>query len=162
MLERIGKRIYYLMGEERTDRPCLYYIHGDNKNLVVDAGNSKIEYPDLSEIQVVTADIVLEEDMCLELGGIEARLLMRDSTHSRDALFIHVPEERALIIGDADCEDHYDGGGKHDKKKLEELIAFFQTFDVDYYLVGHDQPQTVEEEKEFLEEALTKLEMTSR
>ncbi|UCC17802.1 MAG: MBL fold metallo-hydrolase [Dehalococcoidales bacterium] len=39
-LKKISDRIYYLPAEERTDRPILGYIRGDNYSLAVDAGNS--------------------------------------------------------------------------------------------------------------------------
>lgn len=39
-LQRISDRIYYLPGEERTDRPILGYIRGEKYSLAVDAGNS--------------------------------------------------------------------------------------------------------------------------
>ena len=39
-LRKISDRMYYLPAEERTDRPVLGYIRGDEYSLVVDAGNS--------------------------------------------------------------------------------------------------------------------------
>jgi glyoxylase-like metal-dependent hydrolase (beta-lactamase superfamily II) len=39
-LKKISDRIYYLPAEERTDRPILGYIRGDNYSLAIDAGNS--------------------------------------------------------------------------------------------------------------------------
>jgi glyoxylase-like metal-dependent hydrolase (beta-lactamase superfamily II) len=39
-LRKISDRLYYLPAEERTDRPILGYIRGDNYSLAVDAGNS--------------------------------------------------------------------------------------------------------------------------
>ena len=40
MLERLTERIWFLPGEEETDRPYLYYVNGDEKSLAIDAGNS--------------------------------------------------------------------------------------------------------------------------
>lgn len=39
-LRKISDRIYYLPAEERTDRPIIGYIRGDNYSLAIDAGNS--------------------------------------------------------------------------------------------------------------------------
>lgn len=40
-LVRFSDRIYYLPGEEETDRPYLYYIRGDRLSAAVDAGQSR-------------------------------------------------------------------------------------------------------------------------
>lgn len=41
-LRKISDRIYYLPAEERTDRPVLGYVRGDDYSLAVDAGNSSV------------------------------------------------------------------------------------------------------------------------
>ena len=40
MLRRLTERIYYLEGQEKTDRPFIYYIKGDKKSLAVEGGES--------------------------------------------------------------------------------------------------------------------------
>lgn len=40
MLQKLTDRIFFLPYEERTDRPCLYYIRGDRLSLAVDVGNA--------------------------------------------------------------------------------------------------------------------------
>ena len=39
-LRQFSSRVYYTPGEERTDRPWLFYLRGDRASLAVDAGNS--------------------------------------------------------------------------------------------------------------------------
>lgn len=41
MLIQLSGRIWYNEGEQETDRPYLYYIRGDEKSAVIDAGNSE-------------------------------------------------------------------------------------------------------------------------
>ena len=110
------------------------------------------EYADLSEIKVIPADITISNETKLDLGDLTLILTPRDSTHSRDALFILCPEERMFFIGDADCEDHYENGGKYDKDKLESMIDFIQSIDFDCYLLGHDVPSNKEETLKYLHE----------
>lgn len=225
-LRKATERIYYLPGEERTDRPYLYYIRGDRCGVAVDAGNSKrhverfyqalaeeglpppaytaithwhwdhtfglpyiqgasigtrltrdkllhvsqwpwtpeamqareatgediafcnecirLEYPDLSEIKVKPVDVAIDEPMLLDAGGVTLRLLPHDSTHSRDALFVYVPEEKALFIGDADGEDHYENHGAIDQARLAPMAAFIESLDFERYFMGHDEPDTRE------------------
>ena len=40
MLEKVTERIYYLMNDDKNERPALGLIKGDNRFLVIDAGNS--------------------------------------------------------------------------------------------------------------------------
>lgn len=75
--------------------------------------NEKImlEYEQLSQIRVRRADKSVKQDMTMDLGGVHLRAIPCDSIHSRDALLVFLPEERALFIGDADCKDYYSCGG---------------------------------------------------
>ena len=224
-LKKIGERLYVLPYEERTDRPNLYYIKGDDYSIAIDAGNSRahvekfyaalkemdfplprytvishwhwdhtfglkyingesistqlthdklievgkwkwnleamkkreetgddipfcnehilLEYPDLDEIEVVTTDITITENTTLELGGINVELLPRDSTHSRDPIFVYLPSEKALIVQDADNFDFYHGE-VYFQDKLKAMIAFFESLDYDKHLLGHAEYETKE------------------
>lgn len=116
----------------------------------------RMEYEDLDQIQVCIAQEEVCERTLIDLGGIQAELILHDSTHSRDSLYIYIPKERMLFLGDADAEDHYENGGKMDQSRLEDLYEFLKGFDVDYYLIGHEAPQSRTEELTYLEEELNK------
>lgn len=115
------------------------------------------EYENLSDIQVITAEEEVEEYRELDLGNIHLQMIARDSTHSRDSLFVYIPEEKALFVGDADCEDHYDNGGRYDNEKLTDLIQFFKSLDYEYHLMGHDFPDSKTGALEYLILQLNKL-----
>jgi hypothetical protein len=59
-LKKISDRLYYLPAEERTDKPVLGYIKGDQYSLAVDAGNSldHVEkfYRELRELELRLPD----------------------------------------------------------------------------------------------------------
>ncbi len=227
MLKKFSGRIYYYEGEERTDRPYLYYICGDEKSTVIDAGNSgrhvrefyralsenglrlpdytilthwhwdhtfglpyvqgetiassltnrklravmqwawtpeamedrertgediafcnrciRQEYDDLNEIRVVPAGREIEGRETIELGGVHLELLTADSPHSRDSLYVYIPEEQALAVGDATCKDDYENGGEYDPERLRNLLALFDTMDFSFLLMGHCAPEGKEE-----------------
>lgn len=239
MLQQITGRIWTLPFEEATDRPNLYYIHGDRQSLAVDAGNSPahtakfyaalkennlplpavtvlthwhwdhtfglpgvqgmtiaskktneklrqvqswlwtreamthreqtgedipfcnehilIEYPDLSAIRVIPAGAALEGELTLDLGGVTARLFTADSPHSRDALFIHIPEENALALGDAFCEDFYDNHDKYDPARLSAFIGLLGPIPFEHVLKGHSEPWTKAELLAEMEKILEEL-----
>ena len=225
-LIQFSDRIWYLPGEQETDRLFLYYLKGDRSSAVIDAGNSgahveklyrnlrenrlplpddtiithwhwdhtfglpyihgtsiasqatneklgevmkwqwteeamalreqsgedipfcntciRREYPDLSQIRVCQADKTVCAPEILDLGGITLHLIPRDSTHSRDALFVYVPEEAALFVGDADCKDYYDNGGRYDRERLKKMLLFLESLPYQHHFMGHDIPYTRE------------------
>ncbi len=98
------------------------------------------EYPDLEEIEVVTTDIIIDRNTNLDLGGITIELMPRVSTHSRDSLFVYLPDERALIVQDSDCEDFYNED-YYDPVILKDMIRFFESLDYDRHLLGHAEPE---------------------
>lgn len=108
-------------------------------------------YSDLSMIKIVTTDIVVNDNMKLELGDIQLELYARDSIHSRDALLVYIPQEKALFVGDADCEDLYNNG----EVKLSRLKAyreFVNKFEFERYFIGHDFPDNKECVNNYLDE----------
>ena len=234
MLIQLSGRIWYYEGETETDRPYLYYIRGDEKSAVIDAGNSerhvrefyraleekglpipevtvlthwhwdhtfgmayvqgetiasektngklkevmrwewtpekmrareesgediafcneciRREYPNLSKIKVVPAGKTVSESAEIPLGGATLRLIPADSPHTRDALYIFIPEERALGVGDAFCGDYYDGGGECDPEKVRAMLVLWETMPFDTVLPGHSPPCPREELVDWLTE----------
>lgn len=102
----------------------------------------RVEYPDRSVIRVIASDSGITEEQTLDLGGIHARLIPCDSVHSRDALLIYVPEEKALFVGDADCEDFYEGHGTADPVKVDAYLKRISGIPFETYFIGHDVPET--------------------
>lgn len=112
-------------------------------------------YKDLSMIEIATTDIEVNDDMKLDLGDIQLELYARDSIHSRDALVVYIPQEKALFVGDADCDDIYNNG----EVKLSRLKAyqeFINKFDFEKYFIGHDFPDNKESVNNYLDELANK------
>lgn len=105
--------------------------------------NILIEYPDLSEIKVITSDEIIDEERTIDLGGIALRIIPGPSTHTDDTLYVYLPEEKALIVEDADCED-FNHGAVYDQDTLREMIAFFESLDYEYHYLGHADRESKE------------------
>ena len=239
MLTKQSDRVYFLPGEEFTDRPFLYYFKGDEYSFAVDAGNSRKhvekfyrelqamglpeptftgithwhwdhtfgmhavsgttiassltnrklnevkqwvwtveemdererrgediafcnehilrEYKNLKEIIVKPAAMEVDKHMEINLGGIHCVIDQHDSPHCRDALFIYLPEEKILAVGDACCEDYYDNNRRYDKTRLADLIEYIDSYDFTTCLSGHDVPQNKNEIMQQLRTKLAKL-----
>lgn len=102
-----------------------------------------LEYPDLDEIEVVSTDIVIDTNTSLSLGGITVELMPRESTHTKDSLFVYLPSEKALIVQDSDCEDFYNNN-YYDPTILKNMIRFFESLDYEKHLLGHAHPEDKE------------------
>lgn len=114
----------------------------------------RLEYPVLSDIRVVPASLSVFDRVKIDLGGVHCLLEHRDSPHSRDALFIYIPEEKTLAAGDAACEDDYDNAGRYDPHRLRALIEYLESLDFVHFLPGHSAPATKAGELVYLRGAL--------
>lgn len=94
------------------------------------------EYPNLNDIKVKLPDSYIEKETILDLGDIKVILIPRDSTHSRDPIFVYIPSDEALIIEDADNFDFYHGE-VYFQDKLKDMISFFEDIDYKYHYLGH-------------------------
>ena len=114
----------------------------------------KLEYPDRNKIKVVRAEIEFTGVISINLGGVHCEIREFNATHSSDSVLIHVPEERAVFIGDADGGDYYQNKGEYDKTRLKEMIKVLEKIDVDIFILGHDMPQTKLEVMSYLKAEL--------
>lgn len=103
------------------------------------------EYPDLSRIAVSLPDQGIFSPMTLDLGDVQLQLFPVDSPHSRDALLVYLPEEKVLFVGDADCGDYYDNQGLADPDRLECYLRFVRSLDYELCCIGHEEPESREE-----------------
>jgi glyoxylase-like metal-dependent hydrolase (beta-lactamase superfamily II) len=101
----------------------------------------RLEYPDRTKIKVVTANVEFTGAITIDLGNIRCEIREFISTHSNDSVFVHVPEERIVFIGDADSGDYYQNRGEYDRTKLVEMIKVLEEIDVDIIMAGHDDTQ---------------------
>lgn len=115
--------------------------------------NIGTEYPGYRGIDVVLPDTYLKKSKTLDLGNLKVELIVRDSTHTRDNIFIYVPSEKVLIVADADCPDYYNNA-IYEKDKLIDMIEFFKSLDYEYHCLGHALPETKEFAINRLEEEL--------
>lgn len=99
----------------------------------------RLEYPNLSEIKVRTADLVFDERLSLDLGGITCQLMRLESSHADDCVVAYIPEEKVIFIGDIISEDFHNGEVYY-KDKLISLINDFKALDFDTALFGHMEP----------------------
>lgn len=95
------------------------------------------EYPDLSTIRVVSADVTYEGRLTLDLGGVHAQLIHLDNSHADDCSIVFIPEESVVFLGDITCDDlHHQPPCIH-RARLEQLRRSLSALDFTYAIDGH-------------------------
>ncbi len=105
-------------------------------------------------VQVALPKTVVTERCTLQLGGVSAQLLPVPSPHSEDQLSVYIPEEKALLVGDGDCADHYHHQGMFEEESLKSWIAFLESVDHLHHLEGHGEPTDKAEALDYLGQEL--------
>ena len=124
---------------------------GVQKFLDMDASIQK-EYAGGREVVIVPADIVFEDELVLDPGGVSVRLFPSISPHTDDTTLIYVPEEKFLFLGD--CISGVFPTWERDPERTRHLISTLKLVDAEKMLGGHWLPMTKQEVLEELEEDL--------
>ncbi len=111
--------------------------------------NIRKEYQSLQDIKVVTADIVFNDELKLDLGGINIIFKNVIAPHSEDSVIVYVPEEKVVFIGDAYSKDYYDNC-KYDPIKIKNFVTTLENLEFNTCFVGHSNPLKKEDIIRFL------------
>lgn len=100
----------------------------------------QLEYPDVSAIRVRPADIVFEDKLTLDLGGVTAQLMRWPNSHAEDCTVVYVPEDGVLYLGDICYHDlHHEPDCWH-RRRFEQLLACLEACDFRFGVFGHHDP----------------------
>jgi glyoxylase-like metal-dependent hydrolase (beta-lactamase superfamily II) len=98
------------------------------------AANVKQELPAPRSVDVAPADIVFQDRLDLELGGVTVRVRHVGGNHSADASVMYVEPDRVLFLGDC----LYDSpGGVLTAEAAFPLHDAILGFDAELYVEGH-------------------------
>ena len=104
-----------------------------------------LEYPELDLIRVTTADLVFDERLTLDLGGLHAQLLRLANSHADDCVVVFIPEEKVIYLGDICYEDlHHEPPCWH-RTRFTALCEALRGLDFDWAVPGHQGLMSREE-----------------
>jgi glyoxylase-like metal-dependent hydrolase (beta-lactamase superfamily II) len=106
----------------------------------------RAELPAPRTVEVAPADVVFDDALDLDLGGVAVRVEHVDSDHCDDACVMLVTPDRLLFLGDALC-------AKADVLTREKAFPLFDRvlgYDADRYVEGHHPAVTTRGELEEL------------
>lgn len=122
----------------------------------------KREYSDRSKIKVVSADIVFDGRMTIDLGGnVIVELIHCKGPHASDSVLCYVPSDRFVFLGDSNCKDlygypwHFDieheedfkkntDSIPYDREKVDEYLCLLDTLDFTMCISGHAKAKSKE------------------
>lgn len=95
------------------------------------------EFPGVPIPIIRLADIVFQDYLRLDLGGVTAELYHVEAPHTPDSTVIYIPEDKVLFLGDATLGS-FENGGTMDSKAVRALQKFVDSLDVEWVLLGHE------------------------
>jgi len=96
------------------------------------------ELPDRTALVIRPPEIAFANELTLDLGDVDCRLIHVGGDHSPDAIVVAVLQERVVFIGDALYDDLYHGPRRLTTGQLFPLLDRLLALDVDFYVAGHD------------------------
>ena len=101
------------------------------------ADNLKLELPAPRQVRIAVADIVFEEGLTLDLGGVTCRLQHVGGDHSADSVVAFIEPDGVLFLSDCLYDDIYAPTRHYTTAKLFPLLDILDTFDADLHVTGH-------------------------
>ena len=81
--------------------------------------------------------LILDGPGELDLGGVTVRLLPHAADHSMDGMLVHIPEDRAVFLGDSSYLNMYVSPWHYTAEKLLPLLDTLEGLAADWYLPAH-------------------------
>ena len=95
------------------------------------------EFPEVPIPTMRLPDIVFQQFLRLNLGGVTAELYHVEAPHTPDSTVIYIPEDKVLFLGDATLGS-FENGVAMDSKAVKALQKFVDSKDYDWLLLGHE------------------------
>ncbi|MGM0641400.1 MAG: MBL fold metallo-hydrolase [Thermotogota bacterium] len=228
IINKLMDGIYYSNPDEATDRPILMFVQGEERSLLIDAGNSpkhakefveglrkinafdidyvvithwhwdhtfgmsyfedstiitnketkkelqrmkdykwddvsldervksgteiefcaemiKKEFKDnRKDIKIMMPNIVFENYLELDLGGITIQIRKTENDHTTDGNIIYIKEKNVLFLGDITAPDLYQKKWVYLPNIFLELMNTIRSYNADIIVEAHDKPHTPE------------------
>lgn len=102
-------------------------------------------------IEIVNGDIIFQDKVDIDLGGIKCTIENIGGDHSEDSNLIYVGNEKVMFLGDSTYRDLNQRYKCYTMEKLVPLIEKIQKYDTEIYLTAHKPAYTKESMKELFD-----------
>lgn len=134
-----GHALQKLIGLDWTDETLDSLVR---ENVISEStvAHIKLEYGDNRRIQVVEPDVLFEDRLTIDLGGVTVEIQHAGGDHSEDCCFVYVREDKTLFLGDAFGPAVYGGPRHYTCSGFLRLVELAFKYDADMYVESHDKP----------------------
>ncbi len=105
----------------------------------------KKEFGNFNDIKITCPDVIFDNRIIIDLGGITCVVENVGGDHSSDSTVIYVEEEKVLFLGDCLGPDIYNGKWSYDIDTVLALLNKLESYDADIYIQSHWKPENKEE-----------------
>ena len=98
----------------------------------------KLELPDRSALKIVPPQIVFDDRLTLDLGGVVCTVEHVGGDHAADSAVIYVTPDNVLLLGDAHYQRLYAERHHYTAAKLIPLLDRLEAFGATTMIGGHD------------------------
>ncbi|NJJ41163.1 MBL fold metallo-hydrolase [Paenibacillus apii] len=109
------------------------------------AADIRKEFGSHRDIRITEPDILFQDRIELDLGGVVCELVHVGGDHSADSCILHVREDRVLFLGDALGPFVYGGPRKYTSAAFLKLLSTAYGYNADWYVESHGVPMSGEE-----------------
>ena len=109
------------------------------------AADIRKEYGTERTIRILEPDIVFQDKITLDLGGITCELAHVGGDHAEDSCFLFIKEDRILFLGDALGPSVYGGPRKYSSTEFLRLLKLVYSYGADWIVESHGIPVSEEE-----------------
>lgn len=99
--------------------------------------NIKLELPEPREVRIVIPDIVYQDSLRLNLGGVTCHLRHAGGDHAADSCVMYVEPDRVLFLGDCLYDAIYAPVRHYTIRHLFPLLDTLRVFDAHHIIEGH-------------------------
>lgn len=99
----------------------------------------KLELLGRSDLSLRTPDIIFEDFLSLDLGGVTCELHRVGGDHAADSSILYVPKDRILFLGDCISQAIYSPRQHYTAAKLLPLLDKLDVFGAEFYLESHNE-----------------------
>lgn len=96
------------------------------------------------EIRVAEPEVLFEEGLTIDLGGVRCRIERVESDHSPDSCFLYVEEDRILFTGDALGPSVYGGPRRYTPERFLRLLEQVKSYGAELVVESHGHPMDKE------------------
>ncbi|MCH6267732.1 MBL fold metallo-hydrolase [Neobacillus citreus] len=100
----------------------------------------KNEFADHRNIDITLPQVVFDNELEIDLGGVTCVLKHVGGDHASDSVVIYMKEEKILFLGDSIYPDIFSPKRNYTTKRTKELAAILEQFDAETYILSHWKP----------------------